>query len=344
MFVNEHGRKGFCYSQSDGLFVDSVSLRESAGLDVIPFVCIRLRSGCCSCVLLLPTGPTTGVSCWLSISLLCRAETQAQNLTRSASVAPSPTKANTVNYCPYWLLQCAAVLSCYLLHPSKRPVIHLLHVAQECSRMKKCRKILRTEKCFFYVVHISAASSCQVDEWNWFWQCGPGLHRVRRQPSWQTFLPIAHWCPPLQWRLEDGACRQLAPAAATTSPCPPRWSIGATTSKYLLPFLLLHWLLLPPSTAALLHPWHYIESRVLRGSGAEEPAAVVQSGDTITVETATQHAGDDYDKMVRGDPAMEDIYTWTQNQINVPFRGRTGAPECHVWWSLTPWMCLANSL
>lgn len=63
---------------------------------------------------------------------------------------------------------------------------------------------------------------------------------------------------------------------------------------------------------------------MLHCSGAEEPAVVVQSGDTITVETATQHAGDDYDKMVKGDPGMEDVYMWTQNQINVPFRGRTG--------------------
>ena len=116
-------------------------------------------------------------------------------------------------------------------------------------------------------------------------------------------------------------------------------------------------------------------------SSALEPAAVVQSGETIVVETATQHAGDDYDKvhrtflafstpcrcsmprtmhsidklrlqeqlsshlsswstdcacqglahtdagtlqMVKGDPAMEDVYEWTVKQINVPFRGRTG--------------------
>ena len=117
-------------------------------------------------------------------------------------------------------------------------------------------------------------------------------------------------------------------------------------------------------------------------SSALQPAAVVQSGETIVVETATQHAGDDYDKvhgsfmafstpcrcsmprtlhsierllrlqellfshlsswstdcacqdlaytdagtlqMVKGDPAMEDVYEWTAKQINVPFRGRTG--------------------
>jgi hypothetical protein len=29
-------------------------------------------------------------------------------------------------------------------------------------------------------------------------------------------------------------------------------------------------------------------------------------------------------QMVKGDPAMEDVYEWTAKQINVPFRGRTG--------------------
>jgi hypothetical protein len=46
------------------------------------------------------------------------------------------------------------------------------------------------------------------------------------------------------------------------------------------------------------HPHRYYFS-------ALNPAAVVSSGDEIVVETATHQAGDDYDKMVRGDPAME---------------------------------------
>ena len=28
--------------------------------------------------------------------------------------------------------------------------------------------------------------------------------------------------------------------------------------------------------------------------------------------------------MIKGDPGMEDIYQWSQQQINVPLRGRTG--------------------
>lgn len=31
-------------------------------------------------------------------------------------------------------------------------------------------------------------------------------------------------------------------------------------------------------------------------------------------------------QLVKGDPGMEDIYKWTQKQINTPFRGRTGMP------------------
>lgn len=48
----------------------------------------------------------------------------------------------------------------------------------------------------------------------------------------------------------------------------------------------------------VLQHWGYYYS-------ALNPAAVVNSGDTIVVETSTQHGGDDYDKIVRGDPGME---------------------------------------
>ena len=60
-------------------------------------------------------------------------------------------------------------------------------------------------------------------------------------------------------------------------------------------------------------------------SGAVAPAAVIMSGDEVMVEMATHHAGDDYEKMVKGDSGMEDVFTWTQSKMNVPFRGRTGA-------------------
>lgn len=44
-------------------------------------------------------------------------------------------------------------------------------------------------------------------------------------------------------------------------------------------------------------------------------------------------------QMIKGDPGMEDIYEWSQKQINVPLRGRTGAllrlSEHQLWlWTL----------
>ncbi|KAK9807208.1 hypothetical protein WJX73_009034 [Symbiochloris irregularis] len=41
----------------------------------------------------------------------------------------------------------------------------------------------------------------------------------------------------------------------------------------------------------------------------------------------THHAGDDYDKMIRGDPGMEDIYHWGPEGQNVHTRGRTGTGD-----------------
>lgn len=54
----------------------------------------------------------------------------------------------------------------------------------------------------------------------------------------------------------------------------------------------------------------------------------MESGDEVIVEMATHHACDDYDKMIRGDPGMEDIYLWSDKDvINEPFRGATGSGD-----------------
>lgn len=39
----------------------------------------------------------------------------------------------------------------------------------------------------------------------------------------------------------------------------------------------------------------------------------MESGETITVEVITHHAGHDYAKMIRGDPAVEEIFYWATN-------------------------------
>jgi hypothetical protein len=38
------------------------------------------------------------------------------------------------------------------------------------------------------------------------------------------------------------------------------------------------------------------------------PKLVANSGDTVEIEMITHHAGDDYEKMIQGDPGIEDIY------------------------------------
>lgn len=41
------------------------------------------------------------------------------------------------------------------------------------------------------------------------------------------------------------------------------------------------------------------------------PIVAVNSQDYVTLETITHHAGDDYERMIAGDPAIESIYNWT---------------------------------
>ena len=57
------------------------------------------------------------------------------------------------------------------------------------------------------------------------------------------------------------------------------------------------------------------------------PLATVTSGDTINVEMATHHAGDDPDKMIYGDPGMESIYKWDAEGMSVPHRGVKGTGD-----------------
>jgi acetamidase/formamidase len=52
-----------------------------------------------------------------------------------------------------------------------------------------------------------------------------------------------------------------------------------------------------------------------------KPALVVKSGDRATIETLTHHAGDDYDRMIRGDAAAESIYKWDASGKTIARRG-----------------------
>jgi acetamidase/formamidase/AraC-like DNA-binding protein len=56
-------------------------------------------------------------------------------------------------------------------------------------------------------------------------------------------------------------------------------------------------------------------------SHALKPVLEVDSGDTVTVETLTQHASDDPERMIRGDAGAESVFHWTPEHKNVDRRG-----------------------
>lgn len=52
-----------------------------------------------------------------------------------------------------------------------------------------------------------------------------------------------------------------------------------------------------------------------------QPQIEIDSGDTITIETLTQHASDDPERMIKGDAGAESVFHWTRDQKNVDRRG-----------------------
>lgn len=68
-----------------------------------------------------------------------------------------------------------------------------------------------------------------------------------------------------------------------------------------------------PATSSTVH-WGYF-SRLVK------PVLVVASGDRVVIETITHHAGDDYNRMIRGDPSVEEIYFWDATRKAIDRRG-----------------------
>jgi len=65
--------------------------------------------------------------------------------------------------------------------------------------------------------------------------------------------------------------------------------------------------------AARVH-WGYFSKSL-------QPQIEINSGDTITIETLTQHASDDPERMIAGDPGAESVFGWTREAKNVDRRG-----------------------
>jgi acetamidase/formamidase/AraC-like DNA-binding protein len=71
-----------------------------------------------------------------------------------------------------------------------------------------------------------------------------------------------------------------------------------------------HWL---RATEKTVH-WGYLSHDL-------PPVLEVESGDKVTIETLTQHASDDWERMVKGDAGAESVFHWTAEHKNVNRRG-----------------------
>lgn len=68
-----------------------------------------------------------------------------------------------------------------------------------------------------------------------------------------------------------------------------------------------------PLSARAIH-WGYFNKSL-------PPTLTVRSGDTVTIETLTQHATDDWARMVLGDESAENIMAWTNRHKTIDRRG-----------------------
>ena len=77
-----------------------------------------------------------------------------------------------------------------------------------------------------------------------------------------------------------------------------------------------------PASADTVH-WGYF-SKTLK------PQVECDSGDIVTIETLTHHAGDDMERMVEGDEGAESVYLWTKDKKGVERRG-AGSTDPNVY-------------
>ncbi|MES2024896.1 MAG: acetamidase/formamidase family protein [Pseudomonadota bacterium] len=68
-----------------------------------------------------------------------------------------------------------------------------------------------------------------------------------------------------------------------------------------------------PASDKTVH-WGYFSQLI-------KPIISVNSGDFVTIETVTQHAYDDYERMIKGDPGAESIFFWNKDRKAIDRRG-----------------------
>ena len=80
-----------------------------------------------------------------------------------------------------------------------------------------------------------------------------------------------------------------------------------------------------PATDKTVH-WGYFSKSL-------KPQVEVESGDFVTLETLTHHAGDDFERMIKGDPGAESVFFWDPSRKGVarrgagPMNGKLGAGD-----------------
>ncbi|EXJ09495.1 acetamidase/formamidase family protein [Nitrincola nitratireducens] len=68
-----------------------------------------------------------------------------------------------------------------------------------------------------------------------------------------------------------------------------------------------------PASDKTVH-WGYFSNEI-------KPVLNIRSGDIVTIETLSQHATDDSDRMIDGDPGAQSVFHWTRTKKNVDRRG-----------------------
>ncbi len=128
-------------------------------------------------------------------------------------------------------------------------------------------------------------------------QCREQAHAVRRQ----GLEAAAHRGRPSGHGDTAAAPRSEAPAAAP---------VAGARAPQPAPGVRQHHLCANQHT---VH-WGYL-SRSLA------PVLQIQPGDLVTVETLTQHAYDDFERMIQGDSGAQSVFHWTADRKNVDRRG-----------------------
>lgn len=107
-----------------------------------------------------------------------------------------------------------------------------------------------------------------------------------------------------------------------------KWQYAQDNDTCLADALMAPFSVVEPDDAsvALASRHHYLpanEKTVHWGffSKSLPPVLAMRSGELVTIEAVTHHAGDDYDRMVRGDPGLERIFHWTEDGKTIERRG-----------------------